>query len=256
MNYKQKLIVANASITDPVFSGKLVLIVTDDETGSTGIIVNAKEIGDIAYGEFRVKDDEEPPTPDMIMKTLGKRPQHTTPMYYGGPCEFPGLYFIHGYEEFFDATFEDAENAEDEPEFDLGIPKSFNISGEDNYSNFYGEENNDFASPLETKVIMDGLYFGSPAVFCKVLKSTRKDRIKKFKFLSGHAVWSEGQLQDEIDLGAWTVIDDNDVDPSEIFFDKEAMNDLIEEYTKKPSESKKPLINWLPSIKGFDTKRN
>ena len=221
----------------------MVLITADDENGSSGIIVNAKEIGHIAFGEFKVNNDEEPPTPDMILKSLSKKPHEHSLLYFGGPCQFPGLYFTHGHEEFANATFEDFE---EESEFDLGIPKSFNITGEDDSPFFQSEGNDQFLDC--NQMITDGIYFGSPAVFCKVLKSEYTK--KRFKFFSGHAAWGVGQLQSEIDDGAWTVIEN--VNPADVFFDEKAVERLIKRNSGKPVVH----FDWMEAFKGFDSLRN
>ena len=271
MNYKHKLIVANSSITDPIFAGKMVLIINDTKTGTTGVIVNAKEVGHICFGEIR-KDDDNMPTPDMILNNLKKNPEQATSLHYGGPVQFPGLYFMHGYPDCANLTFDDYPvDGDDKPEFDLGIPSSFNVTGngDDNQmSDFFQEESQkyntngfmgavfgDTSEPhplgMSNVTVMDGLYFGSPPVFCNILKSACNDPSRnKFKFFSGHAAWAVDQLQNEIDEGAWTVIED--VDPAEIFFDKDAVNDLIKTHAKKHSID----FDWMPTLKGFDPKRN
>ena len=264
MDYTHKLLVANSSITDPVFAGKLIFIVNDGDGGTTGVIVNPKEIGKIAYGEMKVGD--EMPDPEQIVRDIQKRPQNFTSLYFGGPVQFPGLYFIHGYADFADANFDNMME-EEKSEFDLGIPSSFDL-GEDG-SPFFEEERksyspysmsggNEFESEdndgprrmnMENMVLMDGLYFGGPAAFCGILKASIEESRSKFRFMTGHAAWAVGQLQDEIDQGAWTLIED--VDPSEVFFDENAINELISTHSKKypefeskSNESGWDSVNW------------
>lgn len=270
MSYKHKLIVANASITDPIFSGKMVLIINDDEEGTKGVIVNAKPIGLIGFGEFKRDDDEEPDSAAIMKKMAENGPQQTAPLFYGGPVKFPGIYFMHGYSESANLNFEDLFD-ENKSEFDLGIPSSFNVSDDMSYrdESFSGDDDNAFdknqpmAGPvgMSNMTVMDGLYFGNPAVFCSILKSRNEDPSRnKWKFFSGHAAWAPDQLQDEIDEGAWTVIED--VDPSEIFFDDAEVIRLVKANSKKNftkvnnfTKTDSNFSEWTP-FKGFDPKRN
>lgn len=146
MNYEHKLLIAQPVIQDPIFSGKVIFVIKHEPGGAMGIILNSPVVGQVGFGDI-------PQASKKNMKKLVKAMQTgeipSVPVFLGGPCQTPGMYFIHGYKEF-------TKEPEEPPEFDLGIPTSFSDEDEE-------------VDPRI--VIMDGLYFGSPVTFMQIIQS-------------------------------------------------------------------------------------
>ena len=244
--YKHKVIVANQVIQDPVFANKAVFLLGHTEKGAGGLILNAQEVGKVGFGHMKDLFNAAPGSfneaKDMILN--GK--VQSVPMYSGGPVSTPGIYFLHGHPEFLNMNAPE----EEKPEFDLGIPSSFDI-GEQSYKD-------DFGVPPELTV-MDGVYFGSPFTFGSIMEAGKLDE-NKFKFFTGMSTWGPGQLEYEIDNGAWTVIDLEEVAP--IFFDSEALDLMVKNLISKKvavdwlAASSKPSIRWPKAPPGFNPSTN
>lgn len=205
--YKNKILVANPVITDPLFCQSVIFLFTHTSKGAEGVILNSsKEIGTVGFKEMSKFLEEMPPLDDFqkLMANLD-----SVPLYAGGPCKTPGLYFMHGYEEFHTL----AGPQDEKPEFDLGIPASFG-------DNEYGD---DPAQEIKSKLkVIDGVYFGTPVTFGQIVEAG-KVKENKFRFYSGISIWGPGQLEREIAGGAWKIMDFKDPD---LFFDIPALNKL------------------------------
>jgi putative AlgH/UPF0301 family transcriptional regulator len=165
----------------------------------------------------------------------------SVPLFMGGPCQTPGIYFLHGYEDFLNIL----EGPEDRSEFDLGIPESFNLFGDDEQPAYQD-------NPANKMVVMDGLYFGTPYTFGHIIEAGKIDE-DKFRFFTGQSGWQPGQLEKEIAGGAWTVVENAQV--SDLFFDRMAIEALIRAVTKKPVAKKSK--SWMPNLPpGFDPSWN
>lgn len=226
--YKNKFLIANPVITDPIFSQSVIFLFKHTPKGAEGVILNSqKEVGMIGFGEMSKFMNGMPPLDDFKKAMADLK---SVPLFAGGPCNTPGVYFIHGYEEFHDLVLPE----DDKPEFDLGIPTSFG-------DNEYGD---DPAQEFKNKLkIMDGVYFGSPITFGHIIEAGKVDE-KKFRFYIGMAGWGPGQLEQEIAGGAWKIMDS---DPAK-FFDLKALNELAGK-VEKP-ETPPPTWNdrYKPSM--------
>lgn len=146
-------------------------------------------------------------------------------VYFGGPFDTHGMFFIHGFRDF--ASLETNNS-----EFDLGIPSSF-----DDFSDIdhWGLNNHDD----DFFTIIEGVYFGQPTDFQNILKSSFASQlIDKSKFLYGCIKWEPEQLQKEIELGLWEVMDSS----SELIFN----NNLLEKHISRlnPDKPKPKFSNW------------
>ena len=125
--YKHKLLIANSMINDPVFAGSVVFLFVHNEKGAQGVILNSREVGKIGFGQMQDIFNAAPgmfaEAKDMMLN--GKL--QSVPLFLGGPCQTPGVIFLHGHEEFLNIH----EGQEQGSEYDLGIPASFNLFGEE-----------------------------------------------------------------------------------------------------------------------------
>jgi len=165
----------------------------------------------------------------------------SVPLFLGGPCQTPGIYFLHGYEEFLNIL----EGPQEESEYDLGIPASFNLFGDDEDKPAYQD------SPARKMVVMDGLYFGTPYTFGHIIEAGKLEE-NKFRFFTGQASWGPGQLEHEVSGGAWTVMDAT----GDLIFDVDAVRKLA---SQVPPPQAKPQAkpSWMPKLPpGFDPSWN
>lgn len=190
--YKNKLLIARPCLTDPVFSKKVVLIVYSEDDGTVGFILNGEPVGKVAFGRIEALDDA-PVNSKEAEEKVNRGLMEAVFMRYGGPCG-QEMIMLHNYEEF-------ADKDEEESEYDLGIT----YKDQNEALNFIGE----------------GIYFGGPEIFARICTEYPDER--KFLFLSGTAKWGPDQLESEIEMGAWDVID---ADP-EIVFDPERIAELV-----------------------------
>lgn len=213
--YKNKFLIANPVITDPFFSHSVIFLLKHSPKGAEGICLNTlKEVGTVGFGEMS-KFLENSPTFEDFQKNI--KDMKSVPLYAGGPCRTPGIYFVHGYEQFSELVLPQQED--EKPEFDLGIPTSF---GENEYGD---DPEQEIAKKLK---IIDGVYFGTPVTFGHIIESGKVDE-NKFRFYTGMSAWGPGQLEREIAGGAWKI---QDADP-EMFFDVKALDVLAGKVEKK-----------------------
>jgi len=247
--YKHKLLIANPMINDPVFAGSVVFIFEHTKKGAQGVILNSREVGKVGFGHMKDVFNAPPgnfnEAKDMILN--GKL--QSVPLYLGGPCQTPGVFFLHGYEELLNIH----EGQEQGSEYDLGIPASFNLYDEDEQPAY----KDDIPSPFAKLTVTEGLYFGSPYTFGHLVENGKLDE-DKFRFFTGLSAWSAGQLEYEIQSGAWTVAEST----PELFFNVEELNKLAQSVGSKrhepePASNPKPKHPWLPETKqGFDPSWN
>lgn len=208
-NLKHKFVVASPMVVDPVFAGSVVFILEHNKQGAVGIILNSKQkIGEMSITGFL----EAPEGEFTSLKEAIEGGLKSVPLYLGGPCRTPGPMFLHGYHQFLTMA-----TGEEPPEFDLGIPNSFDSDSFDT-GNTYDDKIPDFEKLL---TIMDGVYYGSPFTIAGIIDDGKYDE-GKFRCFIGASSWSPGQLEKEISNGAWTV---RDADP-EIFFDQDELNKI------------------------------
>jgi putative transcriptional regulator len=250
--YRHKLLIANPMINDPIFAGSVVFLFVHNEKGAQGVILNSREVGKIGFGQMQDIFNAAPGTfaeaKDMILN--GKL--QSVPLFLGGPCQTPGIIFLHGHEEFLNIH----EGQEQGSEYDLGIPDSFNLFGEDEEKPAYQD---DIPSPVARMKIIEGLYFGSPFTFGHLIEAGKLDE-NKFRFFTGLSAWSAGQLEYEVQSGAWTVVDAT----PDVFFNPEELNKLVQSVADKqppadPSEppASKSKHSWVPKTPpGFDPSWN
>lgn len=248
--YKHKLLIANPMISDPVFAGSVIFLFTHSKKGAQGVILNSKEIGKIGFGQMKDIFNAAPGTfaeaKDMMLN--GKL--ETVPLFLGGPCQTPGLFFLHGHEEFLNVH----ESQEQGSEYDLGIPSSFNLFGEDEEKPAYQD---DVPTPFAQMNVTEGLYFGSPYTFGHLIEAGKLDE-NKFRFFTGLSAWSAGQLEYEIENGAWTVVDST----PDVFFNPEELNRLVQSVAHiQPPADEPPASTskhpWVPNAPpGFDPSWN
>lgn len=223
--YKNKILIADPAITDPFFSQSVVFLFKHTPKGAEGVILNSpREVGTVGFAEIS-KFLEKSPTFEDFKNSV--KDMKSVPLFAGGPVRTPGIYFVHGYEEFSELAIPEQE--EEKPEFDLGIPTSF---GENEYGD---DPHQEFAKKLK---IIDGIYFGTPATFGHIIESGKIEE-GKFRFYTGMSSWGPGQLEREIAGGAWKI---QDID-AEMFFNVKALNTLAGKVDRPSYDRFKPSLN-------------
>ena len=198
--YKHKLLVATSMIIDPIFSDKVVFVLDHNEKRSFGITLNSSEIGKIDRKYLKDLFDSPSGKYAKVKELILDGDLKSIPLFSGGPCPTPGIFFLHGYEEFLDAH----ENSS----FDFSL---------------------DETSPFSKMKVTDGLYFGTSKTFGDLIEAGKFNE-GNFKFFSGMSLWTAGQLDFEIKSGAWTVVDAT----TDILFDVEKINKLLPTKDKYP----------------------
>jgi putative AlgH/UPF0301 family transcriptional regulator len=252
--YKNKLLIASPLITDPVFAGSAIFILEDNKKGSNGVIVNSEAVGAVGFGDMQDLFNASPGNFDEVKKLILEGKLQSVPLFSGGPCSTPGIIFIHGHEELLRI------HEEEESEYDLGIPTSFNVFDEDQPA--YQDNNipSSSASSIDKMKIIDGMYFGSPYTFGNLVQSGKLNE-SRFKFFSGLSAWGSGQLDYEVKNGAWIVPDFQPGKISDLFFYPEKIKEITKaalafvKTVEKLEESKK--YPWMPTVSNdFDSTWN
>lgn len=246
--YKHKLLIASSMIADPVFAGSVVFLFQHNKKGAQGVILNAKEVGKVGFGQMKDLFNSPPGTFSEAKEMILNGDLQSVPLFLGGPCHTSGIFFLHGHEDI------QEQNKEQEPasEYDLGIPTSFSLFDEGEESAY---QDDDVRSNDSGMNVTEGLYFGSPYTFGHLIKAG-KLKENKFRFYTGLSIWSGGQLEYEVKNGAWSVVDAS----PDIFFDQEKLNKLAQSVVNKQPDSNPQASSkypWLPKVpQGFDQSRN
>lgn len=236
--YRHKLLIANPMITDPVFAGTVVFLFRHNEKGAQGIILNAKEVGKVGFGYMKDIFNTPSGSFDEAKDLLINGNLQSVPLFMGGPCHTPGIFFLHGHEELLNVR----EGQEQGSEYDLGIPASFDLGNDNPYQD-------EVPSPIAKLIVTEGLYFGTPFTFGSLIEAGKLQE-DKFRFFTGMSTWADGQLEHEIQNGAWTV-----VDPTvDVFFSAAELDKLVQSVADKKPITKAPLIPKTP--KDFNSSWN
>lgn len=239
--YKHKLLIANSMIDDPVFSGSVVFLFEHTKKGAQGVILNSKEVGTVGFGQMQDLFNAGPDTFSEAKKLILDGTLQSVPLFMGGPVHTPGIFFLHGYEEFLNVH----EGQEQGSEYDLGIPASFSLF-EDEADKSYQD---DVSSPLAKLIVTEGLYFGSPLTFGNLIEAGKLHE-NKFRFFTGLSTWSAGQLEHEVQNGAWTIFEPT----PDLFFDVEQLEKLAQSVADKQQPEKH---SWVPQMpQGYDPSSN
>lgn len=208
INVEGKFLVATKKVLDPEFAGKVIFIKVHNDEGATGIIANGHESGNIQFTAIPMDNVDENPTQEELEKHIKENfdpsKLDTVPIYHGGPVRTPGVYMLHNHGDCFGPG--------QESEYDLGID--------------YSEQNE---IPEQARVGKN-LFMGDPQVLTRILENNKKG----FRFFKGCCEWSPGQLETELNGGAWKIFDS---DP-EIILDLEEI-----EYLLGPKKQLAPSIN-------------
>lgn len=71
----------------------------------------------------------------------------------------------------------------------------------------------------ETDQVIDGVWFGGPDILIK----SHDAKLKNYRVVRGQATWADGQLEQEIELGAWAVMPAS----SDLFFNDAKIKKLF-----------------------------
>jgi putative AlgH/UPF0301 family transcriptional regulator len=169
-----KLLVASSRLTDTVFGGSIVFLTEyDPNIGAKGIILNGEKIGFTAMGDMT---GLEPPS-DI---------DHTDDD--GNPSPYAKSQMEGFLEEVVDQS--------DKAPLLLGGPcqtPMYMIHGHP-----------DLHVSTKGECLAPGLRFGTPEDMVSILENT-KDGERRVLFFMGIAGWFPGQLEGEVETGAWTV---------------------------------------------------
>jgi putative transcriptional regulator len=100
------------------------------------------------------------------------------PVFHGGPCPAPGLFMLHGYADWVTDTADLPEEGEGE--------------GED------ADEN-------AKREVAPGIYLGDASCLKRASQQAQKETKVRFRAFQGYAGWGAGQLESELNGGAWLV---------------------------------------------------
>lgn len=241
MYNKHKLLVANSKIVDPVFSGKVIFLFEHNEKGAHGVVLNSKEVGKIGFGHMKDLFNSAPGSFSEAKELILSGKLQSVSLFSGGPCNTPGVLFLHAYKELNQESIEENKGSE----YDLGIP----VFDEDSS---YKDSYKDKYDPISNLKLIEGFYFGTPHTFGHLIEAGKLSE-NKFKFFTGLSSWTAGQLEYEIENEAWTVIEPN----PDLFFDAESLDKLVESVVGETKTLPLNEFPWMPKTpKGFDPSRN
>jgi len=198
MELLNKVVIATPRLLDPTFARSMVLVVEHTDESSSGIVLNGKHCGHVGFGsishqdmvdqevisEWDAEDVDHDKFREYMLNKLSNGELSNCPLYYGGPNREDALYFVHGYQQIAEAEF----TAQERMSYKGMIPPS--------------------SMPTGSSEIIDGLWFGCPPVFIRIVEKGIEKR-PRFKFLSGTVGWYPGQLEAEVRDGIWRIVDFN-----------------------------------------------
>lgn len=175
-----KLLVASSRLTDDIFGGSIIFLTQyDPNIGAQGIILNGKTIGFTAMGEM---DGMEPPS-DI---------DHTDED--GNPSPYAKAQMEGFLEEVVDQA--------DKAPLLLGGPCKTPMYMIHGHPDLHVSTKGEWLAP--------GLRFGTPQDMVSILENTNEGE-RKVLFFMGISGWHPGQLENEIEGGAWTVHESNNL---------------------------------------------
>ena len=183
-----KFLLASPTLVEPSFTRTVVLIVRHDLDGALGLIMN-RPLG--------VSLDEACSDEVEAARGVG------VPLFHGGPCPGP-LVAVHNLARL---AREEAQLPDDEDEDVLSMDSDL---GEDSGSEELSQ--NDQADDA----IAPGVWFCSRREALEALmrhtERAFRDPVHEgsemaVKFVAGYAGWSSGQLENELQEGAWQILD-------------------------------------------------
>ena len=160
--------------------------------GAVGVNLTGPSVGGLKTGQLRDILNAKPGFLDAA-KEIILSDQFSMPVYLGGPTKTEGVYFLHGHKDFANVTKPDHEPEE---VLDEEIKKD--------------------------AIAADGVYFGTPYTFGRLLEEGYQDS-PLMRFFTGQCKWMSGQLDLEVQAGFWTVIEPE----PDLFFDLEACTKLL-----------------------------
>jgi putative transcriptional regulator len=171
-----KLLVATPRLSDPYFSGGIVFLTEYSEAGAQGIIINGRTVGMVALGD---------------MMEIGDLPSD---MDHTDEDGNPSAYAQAQREEFLERVLEKS----DKEPLHVGGPCQTPLYV------IHGHPNLHVTDPK--RELAPGILFALPPDVISVVENTKADE-RKLLFYMGVSGWYTGQLEREIQEGAWTVQD-------------------------------------------------
>jgi putative transcriptional regulator len=95
------------------------------------------------------------------------------PVFHGGPCPAPGLFMLHGYADWVEGAT--------------------------------GAEVEDEDTAETNREVAPGIYLGDAACLKRASLQAQQEAKVRFRAFQGYAGWGAGQLEGELDGGAWLV---------------------------------------------------
>jgi putative transcriptional regulator len=139
MSLAGSFLIARPRLQDPTFARTVILMLAHDNQGALGLVVNRP----------------------------GEAEEFPLPVFFGGPCPSPGLFLLHGHEEWLDAPQELTES-----------------SGK--------------------REVAPGIFLGDASCLERANHQTPVEGLR-IRIFRGCAGWGPGQLEHELAAGAWDV---------------------------------------------------
>jgi putative transcriptional regulator len=113
------------------------------------------------------------------------------PVFHGGPCPAPGLFMLHGYAEWVEDAAQSGRESEDDSDGEAEDAK---------------------------REVAPGIYLGDASCLKRASQQAQKQAKVRFRAFQGYAGWGAGQLEGELNGGAWLVTPAD----SDVLFDTSA----------------------------------